>query len=171
MHRYHRGENCCFQLGFIWVLHWSIVPVGVSSCSYLRKIPAGKIALVHRSSTADIYFPDAIFLRNTIQIYQTDDVVIPVPGGMLNWFHAFSALIRVLGILLGVWALRLPRHKIIFQSRVSTVKFLIVWFFPLPLALVVKYLSNKSVRKVKHIYKVLKLFSQWEPCTLWSRIL
>lgn len=62
------------------------------------------------------------------------------------------------------------QRSVIFQSCVSTVKFLIMCFVPLPLALVVKYLSNKSVRKVKHIYEGLKLFSQVEPCTLWCRI-
>lgn len=44
-------------------------------------------------------------------------------------------------------------------------------FVPLPLALVVKYLSNKSVRKVKCIYTGLKLFFEVEPCTLRWRIL
>lgn len=85
---------------------------------------------------------------------------------MLNRIHMFSALISIPDGLLGVWAFRLHQHRVIIQSCVSTVKFLIMWFVLLPLALVVKYLSNQSVRKVKYIYKGLKLLSQVEPCTL-----
>lgn len=50
------------------------------------------------------------------------------------------------------------QHSIIFQSCVNPVKILIMCFIPLPLGLVVKYLSNRSVRKVKHNYKDPKLF-------------
>lgn len=88
---------------------------------------------------------------------------------MFNWLHVLSALISIPDRLVRVGALRLHQRSIIFQSCVTVVKSNMS-FVPLPLALVVTYLSNKSVRKVKYIYKGLKIFFQVEPCTSWQRI-
>lgn len=85
---------------------------------------------------------------------------------MFNWLHMLSALISIPDRLLRVRALRLHHRSIVFQSCVTVVKSNMS-FVPLPLALVVTYLSNKSVRKVKYIYKGLKIFFQVELLTSW----
>lgn len=104
-------------------------------------------------------------------MYQAHGVVILIfeevhPGGMFNWLHVLSALISIPDRLVRVGALRLHQRTIIFQSCVTVVKSNMS-FVPLPLALVVTYLPNKSVRKVKYIYKGLNIFFQVEPYISW----